>query len=215
MAPEVSTMSVRSYGAKGVRAVLRRQLEAKLPAVLTIMEQQQGLQAGALNKRPIDAESGGLLPRQIVDDVESRLALSEFPAIVIMSDGVTRATPWQPSDHSDPNLPMPNIQDAYLRIYTLIVHGYVMGSSEAQILADRDNLEFAVWQTLNMYAALSTNVVYDNTTWQSGFQDIEMPKERSMASGFSARFQVRAVEGISIPTEGVADTIATDVGLLG
>lgn len=209
-------MTITAYGADDVRNALARTIQVEFPKALTRLETMKGLDEGSLSsvqERPGDT---GLIPRTIYVNDVAQAEISRYPAVMIITDGLPRVTPYVPVAYvHDPGEPAsPEDGDQYLRTYATTIHAWVMGQDETQLALAKDRFELALWWTLAGAQLSASNIAMDKTSYVVGYQELLAGAPGAMLTGLSARFQIRALETIATPTRGRADTMAADVGLL-
>ncbi len=210
-------MSVLASGADEVRARIAKTIEVELPKMLARLEVAKGLEPGTLASRQSRPGDSGLIPHQIFTTDVPEVEVSRYPAIMIVTEGLPKTTPWTPVRQSaDPNdLASVTVGNQFRRQYATTIHVWLMGQGESQLSLAKDRFELALWWTLADNPAFgASNLRLDPSTYVVGFQELSNLNKGGMITGLGVRFQVVALETIATPIRGQADTIQTDVGLL-
>lgn len=202
-------------GADDIRLAVRAILQSKMPSALASIEVQKGLARGSIASTASRPGEPGLIPRSYYVNEEAEQEISDFPTVLILTEGVPRSVPIVAEyDIHDPNAtPTKPDGDLFSRNYALLLHVYIMGQSMESLAVARDYLELAVWRSVMGNWGLGDNCQVLKDTYQMSYQDLLAARPGGMITGLSCRFQVRAFESIATPVSGRADTITTDVGL--
>lgn len=205
-------------GLDGMRTAVVDRLKQKLPSYLEQYELELDLAPGTLSVQPKEVGDSGLVPNLISKANRPTLTLSAFPALLVVAYG-TLKTELAGNAAAHPAFSQhpaePNAIEMRKR-YRLRIYGFVKAQEYEDTSLARDRLEIVLWRCLTDDAQLGDNVSFDIGSYTSRLSDLANdPKHRSQTlGGWFSEIEMVAIERISAPAVGVADTIHIDESLL-
>lgn len=187
-------MTSTILGAETVAAVVADAFRARVPAALADLAQPTAL--GPLAR--LDD------PKLYATSDRFRLELPEYPAVLVVPQGAGQVIPLDFDDDDG--------GEVWRFRYTLRTFTFVRGRSYEEVAAYRNRLMAALRVAIFRRWQLTDDIAFvppaDGTQYRESLSEagVDRRDQRSVAGGY-IEHQVDALEGASIPTLGVANTV--------